>query len=162
VEGGVMNWYKKAQIKKFASIDLTKLYMLFKNFSKGIEENDLLFNVYDDWLMFLKRGKYDVEEKLNEVYAAEEAYKENPSKENKEYYEDTMSDYSGLEDVLERIKNAIEIMEKNYKKSFKEKIVALNIAISIYHRDVSILERYLKRYYDKNIKNFLNWLHVQG
>lgn len=151
-----MNWYKKAT----SMIDLPKLYKLFKGVGEYHEDPELLMEVFEEWQRFLNLGLRDVNDKLQELQWAKEEHEANPTPESKKDLEDTESDYHDLDIIKERIEKAIEVMDNNIDAEFPKKLAALNFAVITYHRDVSLLEHYLKRLYDEEIKDFLNWMNA--
>jgi len=129
-----------------SELSLGKLKRLFNFATQNIKDDELLGDVYDEWLNFIRRGVVEIEYQV-----AEDA------KQNEEDFgaEEPSQD---ILTVKENLNKALKLLEKKEFRPFDEKILALNNAIQVWHRDVPILEHYLRDYYSGDVRDFLNWL----
>ena len=129
------------------SFSLNDLRRLFDISVQGFQDPELLDEVYSQWYLFLEAGIAEIKQDLVEYSELEP-----------EELETHTGRETELPPVLAGLERAHRLLDAKYTADYKEKLLALNNAIQVWHRDVPILTHYMRDYVDEESVKFLDWL----
>ena len=123
--------------KTAGRITLQKLRQLFDDAVQDMIDEPLLDEVYSEWFDFVSRAVAEIKQDMDL-----DEFETDPD----------------LENVLNDAQRIAQLLDSKMAAPPKEKLLALNQAIQLWHREASFLDHYLRDYSYKEVWEFLDWL----